>query len=102
VASAELRFPILRRGSIGGVVPLPIIEGAVFYDAGTAWFTGQTLLLRRSAVLDPTRQRSLLTSHGFEIRVNLFNYLVLRWDYAIPHDAPGHHGMWQFSLYPPF
>jgi len=102
VASAELRFPILRGANIGGVVPLPVIEGAVFYDAGTAWFGGQTLLLHRSAVSDPTRRRSLLTSHGFEIRVNLFNYLILRWDYAIPHDAPGRHGVWQFSLYPPF
>ena len=46
--------------------------------------------------------RSLLTSHGFGIRVNLFNYVVLRWDYAIPHDAPSKKGFWQFTLYPPF
>jgi hypothetical protein len=51
---------------------------------------------------DPSTTRGLLTSHGFGIRINLFNYVVLRWDYAIPHDAPSKKGFWQFTLYPPF
>ena len=101
-ASAELRFPLIRGGSIGGVVPIPAIEGAFFYDAATAWFTGQSVNFRRTRVVDPSNARSLLTSHGFGIRVNLFNYIILRWDYAIPHDAPSKRGFWQFSLYPPF
>lgn len=101
-ASAELRFPLIRGGSIGGVVPIPSIEGAVFYDAATAWFSGQNVSLHRRRVDDPSTTRGLLTSHGFGIRVNLFNFLVLRWDYAIPHDAPSKKGFWQFTLYPPF
>jgi outer membrane protein assembly factor BamA len=84
------------------VVPVPAIEGAVFYDAATAWFSGQSVNFRRTRMDDPSSTRSILTSHGFGIRVNLFNYLVLRWDYAIPHDAPSKKGFWQFSLYPPF
>ena len=101
-ASAELRFPLIRGGSIGGVIPIPSIEGAVFYDAATAWFSGQSVSLSRRRIVDPSSSRSILTSHGFGIRVNLFNYIVLRWDYAIPHDAPTKKGFWQFSLYPPF
>lgn len=101
-ASAELRFPLIRGGSIGGVVPIPTIEGAVFYDAGTAWFRGQHVTFSRSRVEDPSNSRSILTSHGFGIRINLFNYVILRWDYAIPHDSPRRKGFWQFSLYPPF
>lgn len=101
-ASAELRFPLIRGGSIGGVIPIPSIEGAVFYDAATAWFSGQNVSLHRRRVDDPTTTRGLLTSHGFGVRINLFNYVVLRWDYAIPHDAPSKHGFWQFTLYPPF
>ncbi|HET7622480.1 MAG TPA: BamA/TamA family outer membrane protein [Gemmatimonadaceae bacterium] len=101
-ASAEIRFPLIRGGSIGGVVPVPSIEGAVFYDAATAWFSGQNVSLHRRRVDDPSTTRGLLTSHGFGIRVNLFNYVVLRWDYAIPHDAPSKKGFWQFTLYPPF
>jgi Tol biopolymer transport system component len=101
-ASAELRFPLIRGGSIGGVVPIPSIEGAVFYDAATAWFSGQNVSLHRRRVDDPSTTRGLLTSHGFGIRINLFNYVILRWDYAIPHDAPSKKGFWQFTLYPPF
>jgi Tol biopolymer transport system component len=107
-ASAELRFPLLRGGGLGGVIPVPPIEGAIFYDAGTAWFSGQTLKLRRQDITDPANERSLLTSHGFGLRVNLFNYVILRWDYAVPHEAPGGNrgffkgGFWRFSLYPPF
>lgn len=101
-ASAELRFPLIRGGSIAGVVPIPTVEGAVFYDAATAWFDGQTVRWHRARVTDPANVRSILTSHGFGIRVNLFNYIILRWDYAIPHDAPNNKGFWQFSLYPPF
>lgn len=101
-ATAELRFPLVRGGSIGGVIPLPPIEGAVFYDAANAWFSGQHVVWHRTANTDPANTRSLLTSHGFSVRMNLFNYVILRWDYAVPHDAPSKKGFWQFSLYPPF
>ena len=101
-ANAELRFPLVRGGTIAGVVPIPAVEGAFFFDAGTAWFSGQRVELHRASVADPAYVRSLLTSHGFSLRINLFNYVILRWDYAIPMDAPRHRGVWQFSLYPPF
>jgi hypothetical protein len=101
-ATAELRFPLIRGGSVAGIIPLPPVEGAVFYDAANAWYSGQHVLWRRAAVTDPANTRSLLTSHGFSVRMNLFNYVILRWDYAIPHDAPSKKGFWQFSLYPPF
>ncbi|MEP7066754.1 MAG: hypothetical protein ABI889_12015, partial [Gemmatimonadota bacterium] len=97
----ELRFPLVR-GGLAGVIPLPPIEAAFFYDAGTTWFNGQTVKFRRSSEDDPANTRSLLTSYGFGIRANLFNYVILRWDYAIPKDSPGRKGFWQFSLYPTF
>jgi hypothetical protein len=99
--SAELRFPIVR-GGLAGAIPLPPIEGAFFYDAGTTWFNGQTVVFSRSGKDDPANMRSLLTAYGFGVRINLFGYVILRWDYAIPQDSPGRKGFWQFSLYPPF
>jgi len=102
MASAELRFPIYRGGMIAGVIPLPPIEGAFFYDVGTAWFGGQDVVLHRVRVDDPTNVRGLLTSHGVSIRINMFNYVILGWSYAIPTEATGHRGVWQFSIYPPF
>lgn len=102
MASAELRFPIVRGGTIAGVIPIPPIEGAFFYDVGTAWFTGQDVVLHRVRVDDPTNVRGLLTSHGVSLRVNMFNYAILGWSYVIPTEATGHRGVWQFSIYPPF
>ena len=97
----ELRFPIYR-GGLTGAIPIPPIEGAFFYDAGTTWFNGQKVEFKRDSQDDPANVRSLLTSYGVGVRVNLFNYVILRWDYAIPKDSPGRHGFWQFSLYPTF
>ena len=84
------------------MIPIPAIEGAIFDDVGTAWFAGQSVSLHRARIEDPSMERSLLTSHGVSLRVNLFNYLILSWSYAVPTEATGHRGVWQFSLYPPF
>jgi outer membrane protein assembly factor BamA len=97
----ELRFPILR-GGVAGAVPLPPIEGAIFYDVGTTWFNGQKVQWSRGVDDDPSNVRSALRSYGAGLRMNLFGYVILRLDYAIPQDSPGRKGFWQFSLYPPF
>jgi hypothetical protein len=36
------------------------------------------------------------------LRLNLFNYAILRWDYAVPVDQPGRKGFWTWSLWPSF
>jgi Tol biopolymer transport system component len=103
LASAELRFPLLRKADIGGVFALPPIEGLVFYDAATTWFGGQTVHFQEKATgYDAQRDRYLLTSHGLGVRVNLFNFAILRWDYVWPHDAPDKHPFWQFWIGPSF
>ncbi len=103
LAGAELRFPLLRRVELGPLpISLPPVEGLIFYDAGLAWFAGQDIVLRRESGGDPAEQRSLLTSHGFGIRLNLFNFAILRWDYTWPHDAPKKKAYWRFSLGPSF
>jgi Tol biopolymer transport system component len=102
VANVELRFPLVRRADLGGIIALPPIEGLVFYDAGVAWFGGQDVRFARRPVDNPSTDRALLTSHGFGVRVNLYNFAVLRWDYAIPHAAAERRGFWRFSFGPNF
>ncbi len=102
VANVELRFPLLRRADLGGIISLPPIEGLVFYDAGVAWFSGQDVSFTRKPVSNPINERALLTSHGFGVRVNLYGFAVLRWDYAIPHAAVERRGFWRFSFGPNF
>ena len=51
---------------------------------------------------DVTKQRYPLRSYGWGLRLNLFNYAILRWDYAKPLDQPGRKGFWTWSLWPSF
>jgi outer membrane protein assembly factor BamA len=99
VASGEVRFPLIRRFELGVLpVQLPPVDGAVFFDAGMAWNGGQSISLSRPATFNADTQRALLRSYGYSIRLNLFNFALLRWDYAIPLDRPERRGFWQWSL----
>jgi hypothetical protein len=103
VANFEVRFPLLRRVDIGLLpISLPPIEGLVFYDVGVTWFEGQKLHWSRPTDFDPAFQRHALRSYGFGVRLNLFNFALLRWDYAIPLDDPRRDSYWRFSLGPSF
>jgi hypothetical protein len=103
VANVEVRFPLLRRVDIGLLpLSLPPIEGLVFYDVGVTWFEGQKLHWSRPSGFDPAFQRHALRSYGFGVRLNLFNFALLRWDYAIPLDDPRRDSYWRFSLGPSF
>jgi Tol biopolymer transport system component len=99
-ASAELRFPLVRRFDLGVLpIALPPVDGLVFYDAGMAWTGGQQLSLHRPEAYDLNTQRFPLRSYGFGIRFNLFGFAILRWDYSKPLDAPGKKafGTWYFG-----
>ena len=103
VANAELRFPLVRRFELGILpIALPPVDGLFFYDAGMAWTGGQEISWRRPEGYDWTQQRYPLRSWGAGIRLNLFNYAILRWDYAIPLDSPARKGTWSFFIAPSF
>jgi len=78
------------------------LDGLVFYDAGLAWSRGQSVTLRRPAEYDVDAQRYPLRSYGFGLRLNLFNYAIVRWDYAVPVDQAARKGIWTWSLWPSF
>ncbi|MEO5567536.1 MAG: BamA/TamA family outer membrane protein, partial [Gemmatimonadaceae bacterium] len=103
VGNVELRFPMLRRIELGFLpASLPPIDGLFFFDVGIAWSHRQTLYLTRPLDYDVSTQRYPLRSYGAGLRLNLFNYAILRWDYAIPTDSPGRRGFWTWSLWPSF
>ena len=81
---------------------LPPVDGLIFHDAGLAWSAGQSVSLSRPAEYNVALQRYPIRSYGAGIRVNLFNYAILRWDYAIPVDQNGRRGIWTWSLWPSF
>ena len=104
VGNLELRFPLLRRVELGVVpVDLPPVDGLFFFDTGVAWSRNQSVYFHRPPeFFNVARQRYPLRSYGAGIRLNLFNYAILRWDYAVPLDSPGHHRFWTWSLWPSF
>ncbi len=103
VVNAELRFPLVRQIELGFLpVDIPPIDGVLFYDSGIAWSRGQSVYLSRPPNYDNATQRYPLRSYGFGLRLNLFNYAILRWDFAIPVDQNGHRGVWTWSLWPAF
>ena len=98
-ASAELRFPLLRRLDLGFLpITLPPVDGAFFYDAGMAWTGGQTISLTRPTNYDPSTMRYPLRSFGYGVRVNVFNIALLKFDYAIPRDSFNNKGYWWWSI----
>ena len=104
VVNAELRFPLIRRLEMGILpIALPPLEGLLFYDAGMAWTKDQTVYGSMPDNYNANTQRYPLRSYGFGLRLNLFNYALLRWDYAVPLDLEGRKkGFWTWSLWPSF
>jgi len=100
LGSMELRAPFYA--GAGGGVPIPPIEMFVFWDAGTTWFSGQTVIFARQSTLNPEFQRGLITATGIGARVNLFGAAIMSWAFVKPHDLGNGSPYVQFSLYAPF
>jgi hypothetical protein len=103
-ANAELRFPLVRRFDLGLLpISLPPVDGLFFYDAGIAWSSGQSVEWSKSSNQDVSLVRTPVRSYGAGIRLNLFGFALLRWDYAIALDRPGgKKGYWSWTLGPSF
>ena len=102
-ANAELRFPLVRRFDLGLLpISLPPVDGLVFYDIGLAWSTGQQVTWD-NASRDVSSTRAPVRSYGAGIRLNLFGFALVRWDYAVALDRPqGKKGYWTWTLGPSF
>lgn len=98
-ANVEMRFPLIRRFDLGLLpISLPPVDGLVFYDAGAAWSKGQSVSFRKPDNYDQNDQRYMLRSYGAGIRLNLFGFALVRWDYAVPLDRPNKKGYWIWTL----
>ena len=98
-ANAEIRFPLVRRFDLGLLpISLPPVDGLFFYDAGVAWSKGQSVSFSKPADYSQDKQRYMLRSYGAGVRLNLFGFALVRWDYAIPLDRPGAKGYWMWTL----
>lgn len=103
VLNLELRFP-LARNLVLGLLPigLPPIEGALFYDAGVAWYDASNLKWDRSSTESPLRVRKPLRAWGGSIRANVLGMMILRFDYSKPLDRTYKKAYWTVSIGPTF
>ncbi len=78
----EFRYPVLQVLAMRFPLPLVIsnIRGAVFADAGAAWF-GNDFKFGTSEG-GRTRLADVRSGFGFGLRMNLFGLALLRWDLA--------------------
>ena len=114
IANIELRFPLLNAALAVLPIPLPGIEGALFYDIGMVWDNNSVIKWDRSPndpyvdfadVSGSTGRREVrdpVQAWGASIRGNLLGFLILRLDYARPINRPGVKQLWTLSLGPTF
>ena len=105
VGNLELRFPLVELRSSGiGPQGLPYIDGVAFVDYGVAWNSWNTVAFSRDPNDTPEQQaltRTPVTTLGFGARINLFGYMILRFDLAYPQGR-GIPAYWTISIGPPF
>jgi hypothetical protein len=94
LANVELRFPLLRPFGVSSNMygPLPV-EVALFADAGTAWYAGQTPSIFKG-------DRGGVTSAGVAIRANLMGFAIGEFDIVKPFDRPQRGWVFNFNFMP--
>jgi outer membrane protein assembly factor BamA len=104
VGNLELRFPLVN--SYLGIGPqgLPYIDGVAFIDYGVAWNSWNTVAFSKNPA-DTFEEQALtrtpVTTLGFGARMNLFGYMILRFDFSYPQGR-GIPPYWTISIGPPF
>jgi Tol biopolymer transport system component len=97
LANFELRTPFPQGFGVSAPNFLPITLAA-FFDAGVAWWTGDTAL-RYGGNKDPW---NLVTSYGLAARINLFGIALLEVDFVHPNNRPQKDWIWQLGFSPGF
>jgi outer membrane protein assembly factor BamA len=102
VASAEVRFPLVRYLVLGTIMAFPPVEGFGFVDAGMAWTGDASPRLQRG----PDRPRcrmseGILTSAGVGARINVFGYIIAEINYVNAFERENG-WRWQFNFQPGF
>jgi hypothetical protein len=113
VGNVELRFPLFNNVFQALPLPIPGLEGAVFYDIGLSWDNVSTIKWQRDpgdpfvdlaelGLGDRHEVRVPMQSWGVSLRGNMMGFLILRLDYARPINRAMVNHLWTLSLGPTF
>ena len=100
ITSVELRFPILTPSMHFVPAGFPPIEGAFFWDMGVATNGPSVVKWQRAPGDNPLLVRVPVQSFGVSARMNVFGFMILRLDFAIPQERTGMNGLWTLSIGP--
>lgn len=103
LANLEFRYPLIDFVKLGWPLPLAFqgIRGILFMDAGAAWDDTRHF---KPIGGDPARDGFYLSdikaSYGFGVRMNVFGFLIARWDLSRKTDLDTARGPWagRFAL----
>ena len=98
IVSAELRIPLLGTERLG-LINFPYLptEIAPFFDAGAAWNSAQSPVLKFAT---RTAERVPVMSVGVAARFNVFGAAIIELNYSHPFQRPGKSGVFGFQLSP--
>jgi Tol biopolymer transport system component len=100
VASAEVRFPLIRYLVLGTSMAFPPVEGFGFFDAGVAW-SGDSRPSFQRGLTGLDDRRGMMTSAGVGARINVFGYLIAEINYLNAFERQNG-WRWQFNFQPGF
>lgn len=104
VGNLELRFPLVNSYLGMGPQGLPYIDGVTWIDYGVAWNSWNTVAFSKNPNASLATQaltRTPVTTLGVGARINLFGYMILRFDWAFPQGR-GIPPYWTITIGPPF
>ncbi|HMU60536.1 MAG TPA: hypothetical protein PKA66_02035 [Gemmatimonadales bacterium] len=104
VGNLELRFPLVNSYLGMGPQGLPYIDGVTWVDYGVAWNSWNTVAFSKNPDASLKQQaltRTPVTTLGVGGRINLFGYMILRFDWAFPQGR-GIPPYWTITIGAPF
>lgn len=104
VGNLELRFPLVNSFLGMGPQGLPYVDGVAWVDYGVAWNQWNSVAFSKNPNDSFTQQaltRTPVTTLGVGARINLFGYMLLRFDWAFPQGR-GIPPYWTITIGPPF
>lgn len=103
LSNVEFRYPLIDYVKLGWPLPIALggIRGIMFFDAGAAWDEREHFRpIGGQEGRSGFYLNDIMASYGFGVRLNVFGFLIGRWDLARKTDLRRTEGPWvgRFSL----
>ena len=97
LSNLEFRFPLIDYVQLGWPLPMAFqgIRGLMFFDAGAAWDDASNFKPIGGQGRSGFHLNDIQASYGFGVRMNVFGFLIARWDISRQTDIKSTIGPWR-------